>query len=61
MGVAELALNVTVTVSPLLNAVVLAASQILSAAWALTTNTDEKISIRARRKTEIGFMRICQG
>jgi hypothetical protein len=36
----------------------LAASQILSVVWALTTNTDEKIKIIARIKTGIGFIGI---
>jgi hypothetical protein len=48
--------TVTMTVSPVLNAVVLATSQIVSAAWALTLKTAIKVRIIARKKVVKDFM-----
>ena len=53
---AELALSVTVTVSPVLNAVVLAVSQILSLVWALTFTTTARVKIIARVTAEKDFI-----
>ena len=56
MGVAEDALSVTETVSPVLNAIVFAESQMLSADWALTFSTMARVQTIARLNAVRDFM-----
>lgn len=56
MSVAEAALSVTTTVSPVLYAVVLAVSQILSVVWAPTLPTTPRVKIIARTNAVTDFI-----